>query len=273
MLKQVDVTNARGMTLSLELFENDSGYQIADCDGLDPVKATLVSTSFATIAGSQFQSAHREPRNIKLELDLQPDFVVDTYTTLRKRLYTYFMPESQIKLRFHDASGLYVDIVGVVEEHSTPIFSEDPTVNISIMCFQPDLVDPRMVTYNGSTVSTGTTHAIDYPGNVESGTVLTLEVNRTLSSFSIYNTGEDGILKQLDFSGSLLAGDTLVISSLKNNKGLTLTRAGISSSVLYGRSAQSAWIDLIEGINQFRVYATGDPVPYKLEYLRRYGAL
>lgn len=273
MLKQVDVTNSRGMTLSLEVFENESGYQIADWDGLTPVKATLVSTSFATLDGSQFQTARREPRNVKLKLDLQPDFVTDTYTSLRKKLYTYFMPKSQITLRFHDTTGLYLDIVGIVEDHSASIFEEDPPVDISIMCFQPDLVDTRMVTYSGSTVDTGTTHAIDYPGNIEAGTVLTMNVNRTLSSFSIYNTGEDGVLKQLDFSGSLIAGDTLVVSSLKGNKGITLTRAGIGSSYLYGRSPQSAWIELIEGINQFRVYATGDPIPYTLEYLRLYGGL
>ena len=273
MLKQLDVTNRRSMTLSLEMLENDTGYQIADIDGLDPVKATLVSTSFATMDGSQFQSARRGARNIKLILDLQPDFDVNTYTTLRKNLYTYFMPKSQVNLRFYQTSGLYLDIVGIVEEHSAPLFSEDPTVTISLMCFQPDFVDPRMVTYEGNTVASGTTHAIDYPGTVESGTVLTLHVDRSLSAFTIYNTGEDGILQQLDFAASLLDGDELVISSIRGSKGITLTRAAVSSSYLYGRTAQSAWIELIEGINQFRVYALGDPIPYTLEYLVRYGGL
>jgi len=65
----------------------------------------------------------------------------------------------------------------------------------------------------------------------------------------------------------------LVISSLQGNKGITLTRASVTSSFLYGRSAQSSWIKFVEGLNQFRVYALGDPVPYVLEYLVRYGGL
>lgn len=273
MLKQVTVTNRRGMTLALETLQNDDGIQIAEIQGLDPVKATLVSTSFAGLDGSQFQSARRGSRNIKLKLDLQPDFIVDTFTSLRKKLYTYFMPKSEVNLRFLLSTGLYLDIVGIVEEHSSAMFEQDPIVEVGLMCFQPDFVDPRMVTYAGSTVATGTTHAIDYPGSVEAGTVLTLNVNRVLTAFTIYNTGEDGILTQLDFNGSLISGDVLVISSLHGAKGITLTRSGVSSSYLYGRSAQSGWIELMEGINQFRVYAPGDPVPYELEYLVRYGGL
>lgn len=273
MLKQFDVTTRRGTSLSFEMQENDSGYQVADIDGLDPVKATLVSTSFAGWDGVQFQSAKRDPRNIKIKLDLHPDFVTDTFTTLRKRLNSYFMPKSEVTLRFYETTGLYVDIKATVESLSAPLFAEDPDVEISLMAFQPDFVDPKMVTLAGNTVSTTTNTPINYPGTIETGTVLTLNVNRTLAAFSIYNTGEDGVLHQLDFSGSLLAGDQLVISSLKGAKGITLTRSGVSSSLLYGRSAQSSWIELMEGINQFRVYAPGDPIPYELEYMVRYGGL
>src|SRR5687768_2231643 len=96
--------------------ENDGGYQVAEIDGLAPVKATLVSTSYAGADGENFQSAKLPARNIKIALDLDPDFNPKTYTDLRKDLYTYFMPKSQITLRFYLTSGLYLDIVGIVEE-------------------------------------------------------------------------------------------------------------------------------------------------------------
>ena len=273
MLSKVDITNRRGGILSLEMEENESGYQVDTIDGLDPVKATLVSTSYASIDGEQFQSAKRGARNIKIKLDLDPDFETDTYTTLRQGLNTYFMPKSQISMRFYMTTGLYVDIIGIVEEISTPMFEQDPNVDISIMCFQPDFTDPRIVNVSGVTVPDGTNTTVDYPGNVETGTVLTLNVNRSLPAFTIYNMDEAGILYQLDFSGALVAGDELVISSLKGSKGITLTRASVSSSYLYGRSAQSSWIEFTEGLNEFRIYAPGDPVPYELEYVVRYGGL
>jgi hypothetical protein len=273
MLERVDITNSRGNVLTLMIEEDESPYQVSNIDGLDPVKATLVATSYVGKDGEEFQSAKRGARNIKIELDLDPDFNPKTYTDLRRDLYAWFMTKAKVTLRFYMESGLYVDIVGIVEEMSAPRFVEDPEVSISLMCYQPDLVDTRMVTVHGNTVADSTNTAVDYPGSVESGTVLTLNVNRPMTDFTIYNMDEGGNLSRLDFTGALLAGDVLVISSLEGSKGITLTRASVTSSFLYGRSAQSRWIQFVEGLNQFRVYAIGDPVPYVLEYLVRYGAL
>jgi hypothetical protein len=272
MLHKVDVVTRRGTTLSLDVFENDSGYQVM-VEGLDPVKAEFSSSPYVGMDGEDFQSARLGSRQIKLHFDLVPDFVTETFATLRRKLYDYLMPKSTVKLRFYLDTGLYLDIDGVVESHSSPMIKEDPEVEVILICFQPDLVDPNMVTFNGSTVSTSTITNINYPGSVDVGVVLTMHVNRNLAGFTMYNSIEEGTLSQLDFSYPLVNGDQLVISSLRGSKGITLTRSGVSSSLLYGRSAQSTWIEFSRGINQFRVYAPGDPVPYTLEYLVRYGGL
>lgn len=273
MLTKVEVTNRRGNVLTLSIDEDDNPYQINDIDGLDPVQATLTSSSYAGNDGEVFQGAKRAARNVKIKLDLDPDFVNDTFTTLRQGLYLYFMPKSEISLRFYTSTGLYVDIKGVVEDFSSPLFEQDPTVDISIMCYQPDFIDPRIVQLEGVSVDDDTNTVIDYPGTVETGVVVTLNLNRPLSEFTIYNTDEGGNLLQLNFAGTLLEDDVLVVSSLRGAKGITLTRTGISSSYLYGRSAQSNWIQLDEGLNNFRIYAPGDPIPYVLEYAVRYGGL
>lgn len=273
MLSKVEVTNSRSNVFSLSVEEDDGPYQVVGIDGLDPVKATLTATSYSGIDGELFQNAKLPARNIKIKLDLDPDFNPKTYTDLRRDLYPFFMPKSKITLRFYLTSGLYLDIVGIVEAMSSPIFEEDPEVEILITCHQPDFIDTRMVTIENQTVADGTTIEIDYPGNMESGTVLTLHVNRSISELTIYNLDEGGMLQQLDFGGVLISGDELVISSLRGNKGITLIRSSVSSSFLYGRSAQSKWIQFMEGLNQFRVYAVGDPIPYTLEYVVRYGGL
>lgn len=272
MLHKLDITNRRSMTLSLSMFENESGYQIADIEGLDPVKANLVSTSYAKQNGEQYQGSTRGARDVKIFIDLQPDGE-STFTSLREGLYTYFMTQSEVRLRFHKESGLFVDLVGVVETHSSPSFKEDPQVTISIHCHQPDFLDPRVVIREGSSVDGSTNTAIVYPGNLEASTILRLFINRELEDFTVYNTPEDGILRQLDFSGALLDGDELIISSIRNAKGITLIRSSVTSSFLWGRTPQSAWIELFEGVNQFRVYASGDPIPYELEYVVRYGGI
>lgn len=272
-LTNFDVTNARGNILSLQMEEDEGPYQISGIDGLDPGKATLVSTSYAGSDGGIFQSASRPARNIKIKIDFDPDFDPKGYEDLRSDLYTWFMPKAKISLRFFLSSGLYLDIDGVVESNDSPIFSDDPDATISVMCFKPDFIDGRMISVAGSTVADTTNTEIDYPGSVESGTVVTMHINRSVTDFSIYNLDEGAHIQQLNFSGALIAGDELVISSLRGNKGITLIRAGVSSSYLYGRTAQSSWIELVEGLNQFRVYAVGDPIPYTLEYRARYGGL
>src|SRR5687768_5466342 len=241
MLSQLNVLTRRGTSLTLDMFENDSGYQIADIDGLDPVKAVLVSTGYAGMDGEEYQSASRGPRNIKVKLDLQPDGE-QTFTSLRKALHSYFMTKSTVRLRFTMTSGLYVDIMGVVEDHSSPMFDEDPEVDISLMCFKPDFVDPRAIELDLTTVAGSTNTPINYPGNVEAGIYLTLNINRTLPAFTIYNQGEDGRLQQLDFAGDLVAGDVLNINTIPGNKSITRTRSGSTVSLLYGKPAQSSWI-------------------------------
>lgn len=272
-ITKFDVTNRRGNILTLSMIDEDAQYLVNDIDGLQPTQATLSSSSYSGVDGEIFQSAKRAARNIKIKLDLEPDYATDTYTSLRQNLYRFFLPKSQITLRFYQDTGLYVDIVGIVEDFSTPLFDQDPSVTISVMCYQPDLVDPRIVQLSGHTVADTTPTVIDYSGNVEAGTVLTLNVNRPLTDFTMYNVDEGGNIFQLDFTGSLIAGDVLVISSLTGNKGITLTRSGVSSSYLYGRSAQSSWIQLFEGTNNFRVYTSAEPIPYILEYQVRYGGL
>jgi hypothetical protein len=255
------------------MYESDTEpYQVAKIQGLDPVKANLTSSSYAGNDGEVFQNSKRAARNIVMEVDLDP-VEGQTYGELRQGLYTYFMPKNQVKLRFHTDTGLYLDTLGYVESFDVPIFDKDPQISISIMCYDPDLEDPRIVQIESGTVDDTEVIEIDYPGNVSTGTVVTLNINRELTDFTIYNSDEAGNTLQLDFTGALEDGDTLVISSRRGNKGITLTRTGIQSSYLYGRSAQSNWIELDRGLNNFRIYAAGDPIPYVLEYVVRYGGL
>jgi hypothetical protein len=114
---------------------------------------------------------------------------------------------------------------------------------------------------------------LNYDGEVETGFVFTLNVNRTLSEVTIYNTTPNEGIRSLDFSGSLVAGDVLVINTITGSKGATLTHLGASSSVLYGVSPQSSWLDLKPGSNQLRVYAVGAAIPFTIAYTTKYGGL
>lgn len=273
MLTLVEVRTAQGDLLGMPLGDISDGFVIEEIEGLDPVKATLVSSSFAKMDGEQYQSSRRETRNIKLKLGLEPDYATGSVRDLRLRLYTFFMPKSVVNLKFYMSSGLIVDIAGRVESFETPLFTKEPAVDISIVCFDPDFISPILGTLSGMSTATMTETLIHYDGTVESGISMVMPVDRTLSALTIYHRPPDGTLRLLDFSAPLVAGDSLSISTVVGNKSATRTRTATLSSVLYGVSPQSNWIELLPGDNYIRVYALGAGVPFTIQYKNRYGGL
>jgi len=278
MISIVEARSRRGDLLSLPLEDDSSGFRVANIEGLDPVKATLVSSSFANNDGEMYQSSRRETRNIKFNIELDPyPESGDTVRDLRKKLYRLFMPESEVRLTFRLEEGLDVDIVGRVESCETDHFSQDPAVDISIICFDPDFYDPTpVVESDGMLTSNVNSTFIAYDGTVEVGAVITLgPLVADIPDFALYHTLPNDEVRTLEFDNvPLETGDVLVISTVPGSKGVTLTRAGTSSSALYGVSPQSNWITLEPGDNQLKLYsavATGSP--WSVEYLNKYGGL
>lgn len=250
------------------------GIVVANIDGLDPVKATIVTTNSPNQDGTQFHNVVSEDRNLKLTLEMHPDEVTQTISSVRNKLYEFFMPKSPVKLTFRTEEGLEVESFGRIESFENAHFSQEPAVDISILCFDPDFVDPDVVEVPGSTVSDATTFPIVYPGSVETSIVFELILDRDVSEFTIYSTMPDGTNRNLDFVAPLLNGDSLIIDTTPGSKSVTQYRSGaIFGNPLYGVTPQSAWIELQPGTNLFRVYATGAPLDFTLSYHNRYGGL
>lgn len=274
MIVLLEVTNSQGSVLALPLDDPSNGFVISEIEGLDPVKATITSSSFAKQDGTQYQSSKRESRNIVLSLEFKPEYAAVPVRTLRQNLYDFFMPKSEVSFRFYDDDGLEVDISGRVEDFQSKLFVKKPKVDISIICFDPDFIDQTPVVVPGQTVADTTESLIHYDGSVETGFTFVLSVDRALTEFTLYHRPPNGDLHSMEFANvPLSAGDVLTISTISGAKGATLTRAGVDSSVLYGVSPQANWAELIKGDNHIRVAASGAAIPYTITYLNRYGGL
>lgn len=273
MLTMVEARTPQGVLLSLPMSDISGGYLIEEIDGLDPVKATLVSSSFAKQDGSQYHSSRREDRNIKLRVKLEPNYMSTTVRGLRTHLYTFFMPKSAVSLRFYDSDGLVVNISGRVESFGTPLFAKESVVDISIVCFDPDFVELDPVIFSGMTTPGFDEVTIAYAGSVETGIQFVLQPDRVINAFTIYHLPPNDSLRQMDFAAPLAAGDVLTISTIPGNKFAQLNKTGFISSILYGISPESNWIELMHGDNQIRVYAEGAAIPYTIEYVNRHGGL
>lgn len=273
MITLVEARTPQGTLLSMPLEDTSSGISIRDIDGLDPVKATIVSSGYASRDGVQYQSAHREARNITIQLGLNADYLTNSIRGLRNQIYDFFQSKRAVNLRFYDSEGLVVEIDGRVESCNSKLFSDDPVVDISVICFDPDFIDTNTITITGSTVASTADRVIPYSGSIETGFIFTLNVDRDLTEFTIYNRPPDDVTYTLDFASVMQAGDVVTISTVSGSKYITLTRAGVDTSVLYGMTVQSNWVELFPGDNNFRVYAEGAPIPYSLSYITRYGGL
>lgn len=274
MLRGFQATSTRGGTLELLLGDISKGYVIKSIDGLDPVKANIVSSSSANEDGEQYQAARREKRNIIIKIGLDGDFVVGGVRKLRRDLYAQFFPKSETALRFLSDDEGPLDISGRVESFEAPLFTEEPEATISILCFNPDFVDPTNVIETGfSNWTTPTRQSIEYDGDVETGFLLRINIDRAVTSVGIYSTPLDGVDRKMDITGSFINGDTLEISTIAGEKRVYLIRGGVASSVLYGLSSFSDWINLYPGVNQFRVAIEGAAIPYSLIYTTKYGGL
>lgn len=272
-LTKIEVRTVSGTLLTLELNDVSDGLVLQDVGGLGPVKATLSASSYANSDKSQLQSARREARNITLQIGFEPDYVTTTVSSLRDNLYKFFMSKRKVSLRFFTSDGLEVDISGIVESCEPTIFTREPLVDISIMCYDVDFVGLDPVVIEGDTVDDTTETTVVYEGSTEVGFVFVLNLDRTLSEFTIYHKPSDGSLLQLDFAASMLSGDILTISTVEGNKYATLNRSGTVSSVLYGVLPTSKYMKLDQGTNKIRIYAEGDAIPYTLTYTPEYGAL
>lgn len=283
MLNLVEVVNSQGDILVLPLDdEGANGYVVKRLEGLEPVNATLVSSSFANADGSQYHSSRREPRNLKTTLGFNPDWATDTVRTLRNKLYRFFMPKTEVLFRFHTfdefepsilKQDVVVEIRARIETCLPGIFEKDPVVDISLMAFDPDFVSPDATVIAGMSTAGLDETTIDYEGTVENGVVFTLLPDRIVDTFTVYHRPPDGTLRMMEFTAPLNASDILKISTVFGAKSVIRTRAGVETSQLYAFSPQNDWMELQPGENILRVYATGAAVPYNISYVAKYGGL
>lgn len=274
--KMVAVGDGSVGSLTVQLGDVSGGINIINIDGLDPVKATLTSSNFAGQAGAIFQSSHRETRNITMKFGIEPNPATQTVRSVRNSIYNIFREGTQILLKFYDDESTDVSdgyqIYGRVEtcEPPTGRFAQEPEVDISILCFDPDFFDPEVIRLTDLTTADTTATSIDYVGTAETGMMFTVNINATISEFQIYYTDGNSITSTMNVAASFLAGDTVTIITTPGSKSASLFRAGVTTSILYAISPQSVWPQLAPGTNLLRFSADGS-MPAAISYTKRFG--
>lgn len=258
---------------------NDDPVQVRDVQGIEPVKADITSTQSATGRGELPQGKSTGKRNIVLTLGLNPDWEVQTVSSLRQLLYAYFMPEQWCKLRFFSDDMPTVDIEGDVESFEPNIFSQDPEIQISIICYKPDFIDVDATIYEG-VVDDGTTELeFEYIGTVPTGVELRVARTVDLPSYtglltatflwndipSIFEINPVTIDTTKYFKYSS-------VKEMKRAQNVSVADGAITN--LLNRVVQPpVWPELKPGQNVFSLAAATPGQAWTLAYYNRFGGL
>lgn len=259
---------------------NDDPIHVRSIDGLGPVKAEHTSTAFVSGRGELYQGSNVGKRNILINLGFNPDWPGGhTMSTLRQKLYRYLMPQAWTKMRFFSDYLPTVDIEGIVESFEPNIFSQDPEVQVSVLCYKPDFIEPDATIYTG-VVDDGTIELeFEYAGTVPTG--FELRIDRTVENPSY--TGEIEIIAKSPEDPQLLKLEDVTIDTAKYFKMSSVQGAkrvstiavadGAVTNLLPTMTTESVWPELQPGTNLVSVKASEPGQAWTLAYFNRFGGL
>lgn len=274
MLTSVEVLNAAGQTLVLELGSVSDGIEVRGISGLGPVKASVSHAPFAERSGTHFYGARREARNVVLSLGLRPVFGSKTVEDVRRGLYAFFAPPNQVTLKLSLNGVVLGSLYGVVESAEPNIFSKDPEMTVSILCFDPDI--ESTITYlTTGLVTSGASYSKTFTvgGELPVGVYLQIVPQSALTAaFTISHYGPPSNVTTI-LSRSYAAYNSIIMDT-RNGQARLYLDAGSETSLLNQVSNFPKWFLLSPGSNTVTVTSTSaSPSSVVIGYSQRYGGI
>lgn len=285
MITQLEVFTPRVTAPPLPIVDGSAAadpIQIRNIDGLGPVAAQINTGQYGSIHGEFYMGSFTGKRNIVLTLGFRPNWIDQTIENLRQLIYSYFMPETQVKLRVTSTHMAQVDIDGYVESCEPNMFSSDPEMQVSIICPNPYFYGSSITVIPGSTLALpdGTPTEINYMGTVPTGFVLSVMPSDTVAAMSnkeirfinddVYATPDIFIV-----TATVDATQYLQVSSEQGNKYVRqiATPSGNKTSILGKQAPGSVWMQLNNGVNKFRVMSATPGLSWTMQFYAKYGGI
>lgn len=280
MIKFITITNYLGDSIKIDLARpEESGFIVRFITGLGPGKANINTTEVSTNDGSLFNSSRLPSRNIVIGLNY---LWKNSIEEARYLSYKYFPIKKKLTLLI-ETDKRKAEIEGYVESNDPNIFSKSEGSDISIICPNPFFYSAgkdgkKTTVFHGieqmfefpfsneslleclleiGTIQNRTEKVVIYDGDSEIGITITIHAVGEASKIAIYNTGTREIMridtdKLSMFTGSgIIAGDDIIISTVKGSKSITLQREGKTTNILNCLERNPDWFQLAKGDNIF----------------------
>lgn len=250
----------------LELTNQETKWQIASIEGLNPSDADITTKELANWDGSVFVDSRVESRDITIEMYINGDT-----ETNRIELYSFFRPKEYIKLYFK-TSARNVYIIGYTEKVELNHFDKHQIMQISIQCPNPffksvpenesrlsntiggfyfpfaiDKIGVEFTTYEGERIIT----VINY-GEVSTGVRFFMTFNGNTTNPAIYNRDTGEYIRLID---TYSRGDEIEIDTTKGNRVVKKLSDLGSTNLIQYLDINTTWIQLNSGRNRFSLKA------------------
>lgn len=245
MLQSLSVTGGRADYTFLMSASESSGALILDIAGIAEISQEVVVEK--TNNNPVITNVNTQARNIVLTLRITAADVEGK----RRYLRGVFPVGKEILLTFvtdHNTQKIY----GTVESFDNPIFMEESTLTVSIMCPNPNFFSDTV------TESFTNTGIIDYQGENPAGMFVTLGgLHNQTADFIFGNaTNSESIGFNLDqieaIVGELQETDTIIISTGTTKK-CVLMRNGQEINIFSAVKIPFKWVTLEPGENELVV--------------------
>lgn len=278
MIRKITVTNYLGDSMELILTRPElSGFVVESITGLGPGKADINTTEVSTNDGGLFNSSRLSSRNIVLTLGFLSTGSIED---IRQKSYRYFPIKKKVTLLI-ETDNRKAKIDGYVESNEPNIFSKSEGSTISIICPNPFFYsagDANITVFSGidpafefpfggeSLFEVGriihrTEQVVSYTGDSEIGVTITIHALGEARNLVIHNlTAKQAIRIDTDkiesMTGSgIIAGDDIIICTVKGNKSIRLVRNGDTINILNCLGRNVDWFQLSKGDNIFAYVA------------------
>lgn len=257
--------------------------QVRNIVGLDPVKASVNTSPYGSVDGAAYVGSDVLTRNIVLTVGLNPDWGEWTYESLRKLLYSYFMPKRPVRLVFYSDDMVPVEITGVVESAEINAFSKDPEFDISVICPDPyfTALEPKVLT--GQSIRpevmveeqiAGT--LIEYEGNIAIGINVQVTFASGTPPAKIGVQVGDPAITYFDVVATVNAQNYFEVNSVPTKKfvqNLNMNTGVITSLLSKVVREGSEWPVFQPGENEFAIITDAGVQDWTLTYYERFGGI
>lgn len=303
MINTVKITNHLGELLTIDMRSPEtSGFFIRGIEGLGPPKAILNMRESVGSDGSFFNSARAESRNIVMDLGFYDNYNL-TIEQLRQQSYRFFPLKQLITIEI-ETSDRNAVTTGYVESNEPNIFSKEAGTQVSILCpssyfsdgnitqtyfsgtsalFEFPFENPSLSTplIEFGSVFINTQASVFYTGETQTGVTIVINflgpvTNPTISNASNGQNMAISSSKVTTITGSnFVAGDIVIISTLRGDKYISLIRGGQVYNILNALDVLSDWFTIDRGDNVFTYTASAGlaNLQFYIEHYALYGGV